>query len=268
MLTQKHGTLWSSEEEHILRSLVPTTGIADLADILGRTIGSVRCKARAIKLRFPIRYVHVKFWQPHEDDLLRQLSKEGCTSKIAAKRVGRTQWATQTRALRLKIKFATTKRRTAWREDELDTAKQMWKFCTGEQIAQKLGRGLTREAVIGMMRRHRMPAKQRHKPNPSTAVRRKMQSIGTPRPPLRPLPQKSTKEFILGPLRSRNPKRPIELPVYVDVARVKHADLEYGHCRWPVGDPQTSHSRAFFCGAKRVTGLPYCEQHKRRAYRQ
>lgn len=41
-------------------------------------------------------------------------------------------------------------------------------------------------------------------------------------------------------------------------------DLEDIHCRYPIGDPQSS---AFgFCGAKKSPGLPYCEKHARVCY--
>jgi GcrA cell cycle regulator len=35
-------------------------------------------------------------------------------------------------------------------------------------------------------------------------------------------------------------------------------------CRWPIGDPQQPDFH--FCGKKKVTGLPYCEVHARRAF--
>ena len=35
-------------------------------------------------------------------------------------------------------------------------------------------------------------------------------------------------------------------------------------CRWPIGDPQAADFH--FCGKKKVTGLPYCEVHARRAF--
>ena len=42
------------------------------------------------------------------------------------------------------------------------------------------------------------------------------------------------------------------------------ADLEMNDCRWPIGDPQQADFH--FCGKKKVTGLPYCEYHARRAF--
>lgn len=41
-------------------------------------------------------------------------------------------------------------------------------------------------------------------------------------------------------------------------------DLEEHSCRWPFGDPKQGPFG--FCGARKVTGLPYCEPHARRAY--
>ena len=35
-------------------------------------------------------------------------------------------------------------------------------------------------------------------------------------------------------------------------------------CRWPIGDPQQADFH--FCGKSKVTGLPYCEAHARRAF--
>lgn len=45
---------------------------------------------------------------------------------------------------------------------------------------------------------------------------------------------------------------------------LKFADLTAASCRWPVGDPQ--HADFGFCGHARKDGLPYCEDHARRAY--
>lgn len=42
-------------------------------------------------------------------------------------------------------------------------------------------------------------------------------------------------------------------------------ELERCDCRWPVGEPRSSDF--FFCGGCALPGLPYCEQHARRAYK-
>jgi GcrA cell cycle regulator len=53
----------------------------------------------------------------------------------------------------------------------------------------------------------------------------------------------------------------IEIPVG---ERKTLQQLTEGMCRWPIGDPQQADFH--FCGRNKVTGLPYCEAHARRAY--
>ena len=67
-----------------------------------------------------------------------------------------------------------------------------------------------------------------------------------------------------GPrLRYLAPPAIVEAPVPQRQRRTVET-LEDHHCRWPIGDPQ--HADFHFCGAKKLTGLPYCECHARRAY--
>ncbi len=40
--------------------------------------------------------------------------------------------------------------------------------------------------------------------------------------------------------------------------------LDRNDCRWPVGDPR--HTEFHFCGARQLTGRPYCELHWRMAF--
>jgi GcrA cell cycle regulator len=46
--------------------------------------------------------------------------------------------------------------------------------------------------------------------------------------------------------------------------RVTIMDLRESMCRWPMGDPTKPEFR--FCGARSITGLPYCTHHSRIAY--
>jgi GcrA cell cycle regulator len=39
------------------------------------------------------------------------------------------------------------------------------------------------------------------------------------------------------------------------------ATLEQNDCRWPIGDPRNTDFH--FCGARALTGRPYCELHWR-----
>ncbi len=54
-------------------------------------------------------------------------------------------------------------------------------------------------------------------------------------------------------------------PVALAVSqRVTIMDLRDSMCRWPLGDPTTPDFR--FCGARSITGLPYCTHHAEIAY--
>jgi hypothetical protein len=54
-------------------------------------------------------------------------------------------------------------------------------------------------------------------------------------------------------------KQRVRLRLIDDQNQVTFAQLEPHHCRWPIGDPRQSDFR--FCGCKRLTGKPYCEEH-------
>jgi len=57
---------------------------------------------------------------------------------------------------------------------------------------------------------------------------------------------------------------PVEELVIPIAERKTIQTLEECHCRWPIGDPQEAEFH--FCGKTKVTGLPYCEFHARRAF--
>ena len=58
---------------------------------------------------------------------------------------------------------------------------------------------------------------------------------------------------------------PAPEPVALAVSqRVTIMDLRESMCRWPLGDPTTPEFR--FCGARSITGLPYCTHHAEIAY--
>lgn len=61
--------------------------------------------------------------------------------------------------------------------------------------------------------------------------------------------------FTIDPYTPRDPD--YTPPMGQRIARV--ADLEDGHCRWPLGDPRDDGFA--FCGGKREVGVPYCRHH-------
>lgn len=147
-----------------------------------------------------------------------------------------------------------------WRRPEVDAALRVG-FKAGESaaiVAARLNQQfrpaypLTRNAIIGRWNRlglcrgcdpralkNRLvpgrPKKNRGKPLVPFAVR----AFIPPTPAVYPNPPAATG----------------------DVARVASIlDLEEHHCRFPV-------ARDGFCGAEKVSGLPYCTEHVRRCYR-
>jgi GcrA cell cycle regulator len=146
--------------------------------------------------------------------------------------------------------------KSAWTDEEKATAKKMWDAGdSASVIARTLGRGRSRNAVVGML--HRMGCASR-----KTPVRR----INT-RPvmakPLNPRPKRVGKVAAAKAGSPRIEAAPIrDEPPPADVIRLE--DLEHRHCRYPLGDPQ---AEGFgFCGADKVEGRPYCQPHCDVAY--
>lgn len=116
----------------------------------------------------------------------------------------------------------------------------------------------TRNSVIG--RWHRMGLKR----GLSHAQAASLSRGGRPRKPS-PSGPASMERRVLGDVVRGLPSNagPIEKVKGHpdDVARVASVlDLEEHHCRFPV-------RKDGFCGAEKVSGLPYCEAHVRRCYR-
>lgn len=54
-------------------------------------------------------------------------------------------------------------------------------------------------------------------------------------------------------------KERVRLRLIESDTAVTFAELEFHHCKWPLGDPKRSDFR--FCGCRRLTDKPYCETH-------
>ncbi len=153
----------------------------------------------------------------------------------------------------------TTKTQRVWTDERVDALKDLWRqgySCS--IIADRLGAGLTRNAIIGKVHRMGLSGRvtsDRRMPKP----RKRRNRFGDDQRQFngrRPIPRKPS---ILDLL----PSTPLPPPSETDIARVAFADLEPHHCRWVIGEPTDGQ----FCGCKSVPGLPYCEHHARRAYR-
>ena len=161
----------------------------------------------------------------------------------------------------------------SWTDERVELLRRLWDDgLSASQIALQIG-GVSRNAVIGKV--HRLGLAGRVKPLGQVAAngRRKGDEVEieasetvviveeptVPEPPAivthRPAP-----DFPLNPLPSAAPQ-PVALAVS---ERVTIMDLRDSMCRWPMGDPTKPDFR--FCGARSITGLPYCSQHAQIAY--
>lgn len=152
----------------------------------------------------------------------------------------------------------------SWTDDRVALLRRLWEDGqSASKIAAQLG-GVTRNAVIGKV--HRLGMGGRVKPggeaqpaNPKIVeIETAIAVVETEAPePVAILSHRPTPEF--------STPAPAAEPVALVVSqRVTIMDLRESMCRWPIGDPTTPEFR--FCGARSITGLPYCAQHAEIAY--
>lgn len=160
----------------------------------------------------------------------------------------------------------------SWNDERVELLKKLWADgLSASQIAGRIG-AVTRNAVIGKVHRlglsgrattTRMKShRPRPRPNPGNG-----NSAGAAKRPLAAKPRfANVGNTALRELyREAEPYvAPIEELIIPLAERRTIQTLEECHCRWPIGDPQEAEFH--FCGKTKVTGLPYCEFHARRAF--
>jgi GcrA cell cycle regulator len=159
----------------------------------------------------------------------------------------------------------------AWTDEIVEQLKQHWiDGKSASQIANLLGNGVTRNAVIGKV--HRLGLAGRAK-TPSTSAPRPrrlapppLHRVASPRlSAAAPRMMRGSTAFALAPealseLESQEEFESVVLPMSL---RVTIVELKESMCRWPLGDPATSEFR--YCGSPTATG-PYCTYHGGLAY--
>jgi GcrA cell cycle regulator len=157
-----------------------------------------------------------------------------------------------------------------WTRERIALLKRRWsRGVSARRIAQALGGGISREAVLGKIHRLGLagPAPGR-KPAAAEGERRARARAARSRPTARP-------EATLPPRAWRLPPGPAaRAGGYVDDPRVDAdiplpqrrslLELDRHACRWPIGDPRSPDF--LFCGAKPRRGKPYCAAHCARAH--
>lgn len=180
---------------------------------------------------------------------------------------------------------------TTWTEERVERLKQLWQEGrSASHIAAELG-GVSRNAVIGKV--HRLGLSGRGKPPAQAAAPAKSRARSADAaergPEQRPAsgqgaaPAEAPSATARQPVsagatalaiepepdaQAEPPPRPavrkasdVVVPL---TERVTIMDLRESMCRWPIGDPSSPDFR--FCGARALTGLPYCACHAQIAY--
>lgn len=144
----------------------------------------------------------------------------------------------------------------AWTDERIAQLKAGWEGgMTASQIAEQLGEGVSRNAVIG--KAHRLGLESRPSPvkagedtdaapaaTPSAAAAAVSPAIAPPAAAPRPAAKK--------PVRTGK------------AARTTLLDLNEKICKWPIGHPGDADFH--FCGKASQAGFPYCTEHCLLAY--
>lgn len=151
----------------------------------------------------------------------------------------------------------------SWNDERVELLKKLWsEGLSASQIASRLG-AVTRNAVIGKVHRLGLSGRattsrmKSHRPRPRAQpvkrlVKPRFTNVGNTA--LQRIYQADVEPYV-------PPAEELEIPL---AERKSIQTLLENHCRWPIGDPQEPDFH--FCGKNKVTGLPYCEFHARRAF--
>jgi GcrA cell cycle regulator len=146
----------------------------------------------------------------------------------------------------------------SWTDDRIEMLKAHWDAgMTASQIAEALGEGVTRNAVIG--KAHRLGLEARPSPVKVTeAVSAVVQAVVAA--------AEGAVEAIVAavaPVKAP-PKRPARPTVPAKPARTTLLDLSEKVCKWPIGHP--GEKDFHFCGKPAQASFPYCTEHCAIAY--
>lgn len=147
----------------------------------------------------------------------------------------------------------------AWTEERIAILKAGWEGgMTASQIAEKLGEGVTRNAVIG--KAHRLGLESR--PSPVKAGEDSAASepvaVSAPAPAPTAAPPAAAAPAAVAKPAAKRPARTGK------AARVTLLDLNERICKWPIGHP--GEPDFHFCGKPVQASFPYCTEHCLVAY--
>jgi len=141
-----------------------------------------------------------------------------------------------------------------WPDETVARLKKLWADgLSASTIAQRLGNGLTRNAVIGKVSRLKLPGRR------TTSIMQGKVTARKNRLYRREAPRAMPKRPIL-------PVEPLPPREETDIARVSFNQLDKGMCRFIPGDPceDFGMDKPLYCGEATVPGQAYCVHHARR----
>ena len=158
-----------------------------------------------------------------------------------------------------------------WNEKNIARLQKLWKEGnTSRQVAEALGQGCTRNAVIGKLYRLRRAAqKTKRKGRAVTARKRKNpMTKGAKKTARKGAGGKSAKKTKTARRKKRDGAKNSstqqeDISVEQFFEEEDGISLFGGGCKWPIGHPDEEDFH--FCGKPRHVGFPYCEEHARQA---
>jgi GcrA cell cycle regulator len=155
----------------------------------------------------------------------------------------------------------------SWTDERIALLKKMWKEGkSAAEIAKTLGKGVTRNAVIG--KAHRMGLSGRPSPIKKPTPATKKEAAAAPA-------RKETKDVKKAAAPAGGKANPalakeaeelkkIEKEIVPLGGGVSLLELTERMCKWPIGDPREADFT--FCGRGIRVGTPYCPDHASMAY--
>ena len=156
----------------------------------------------------------------------------------------------------------------AWTDERIETLRKGWEGGkTASQIAEELGEGVSRNAVIG--KAHRLGLQAR--PSPVKGGEGEVEAPAPVAAVAKPVaaPRAKVEAVVAAPVAPPPAEKPAPRRTTRAVANAKPAkttllDLSERVCKWPIGHP--GEADFHFCGAPSKPSFPYCEEHCLVAY--
>jgi GcrA cell cycle regulator len=162
----------------------------------------------------------------------------------------------------------------SWTDERIALLKKMWKEGkSAAEIAKTLGKGVTRNAVIG--KAHRMGLSGRPSPikKPAASAPKKEKETASSLKPAKGALKEKIRPSAPAPGSGKvgaaiqkevEELKKIEKEVLPLNGGVALIDLTERMCKWPIGDPREDDFT--FCGRGIRPGTPYCPDHAAMAY--